>query len=110
MLSNAALRRLVAYCRRAPRTPPEFVEVRGEGVLNGRAIRYIGPELRRVVWADVEVRDALLRAGDDRAAWDALLEELAVRGARSHGLDLLDLVTAMSLEAARSTSRVAVNN
>jgi hypothetical protein len=109
MLSDAAIRRLVHYCRRAPLTAPDFVEMRGEGVMDGRSVRYVGAELRRVVWRDVEVREVLLAAAE-RAVWDTLLEELAERGARSHGLDLLDLVSAMSLEAARTTSRVAVNN
>jgi len=75
MLSDAGVRRLVHYCRRVPLTPSEFVAE------NGRDVRYVGPLLRRVVWRDVEVREVLL-AADDRAVWDALLEELAARGAR----------------------------
>jgi hypothetical protein len=55
------------------------------------------------VWRDVEVREALL-AADDRAAWDALLEVLAARGAKGVGLSLLDLVSAMSLEAGRAST------
>ena len=77
--------------------------------MDGRAVRYVGAELRRLVWRDGEVREALL-AAEDRTVWDALLEALRRVGARSQGLALLDLVTAMSLEAARTTSRVAVKN
>jgi hypothetical protein len=98
VLSDLALRRLVHYCRRAPLTPPEFVEIRGQGVMDGRNVRYVGAELRRVVWRDVEVRDALL-AAEDRAVWEALVAVLAARGAEGHVLNLLDLVTAMSLES-----------
>jgi hypothetical protein len=99
VLSDAAVRRLVHYCRRAASTSPDFVEMRGEGVMDGRHVRYVGADLRRVVWRDVEVRDALL-AAEERAVWEAPLEVLAARGARSQGLSLLDLVTAMSLERA----------
>jgi hypothetical protein len=79
-------------------TPPEFVEVRGEGVMDRRNMRYVGAELRRVVWRDVEVRDVLL-AAEDRAVWDALNDLLTAHGAAGHGLSLLDLVTAMSVES-----------
>jgi hypothetical protein len=97
VLSDAAVRRLVHYCRRAPLTPPDFVEMPGEGVMNGRHVRYVGAEMRRGVWRDVEVRDALL-AAEDRAVWGALFEDLRRVGAGNQVLNLLDLVAAMSLE------------
>jgi hypothetical protein len=97
MLSDAAERRLVHYCRRAPLTPPDFVEMRGEGVMNGRHVRYVGPELRRVVWSDVEVRDALLQPGAGSVD-GPLADVLRRRGAENQGLNLLDLATAMALE------------
>jgi hypothetical protein len=34
------------------------MEIRGESVIDRRAVRYVGPDLRRVVWRDVEVRGA----------------------------------------------------
>jgi hypothetical protein len=105
MLSDAALRRLVHYCRRVEQTPSEFVDV------DGRNVRYVGGELRRLVWRDVEVRDALLAAGDDCGPRGALAGALEAVGAVGFGLNLLDLVTAMSLEAAESpqgTARVPV--
>ena len=75
-----------------PLTPSEFVGP------NSRHVRYVGQLLRRLVWSDVEVRDALL-AAKDRGASEALIEVLTVRDARCEGLNLLDLATAMSLEA-----------
>jgi hypothetical protein len=89
---DAAERRLVHYCRRVPLTPSEF------GGQNCRHVRYVGQLLRRLVWSDVEVRDALL-AAKERAGSRALIEVLTVRDARCEGLHLLDLATAMSLEA-----------
>jgi hypothetical protein len=90
MLSDAAARRLVHYCRRVPLTEPEFVDE------HGRQLRYVGGALREVVWRDVEVRDALL-AAEDRGVWAALLEDLWRVGMGDQGLSLLDLASAMSL-------------
>ena len=61
-----------------------------------RSLSYIDFRLRRLVWADTEVRDVLLVAADDRAVWDELVGLLAVRAAS--GFSLLDLVTAVSLK------------
>ena len=63
----------------------------------GREVPYVNKRLRAIVWADQEVRDALLDA--EFAQLAAGLEE---RGCHRM-LDLLDLVSAMSLEAERST-------
>ena len=90
-LSDAGWRRLVHYCRRERLTARELVEDRG------RSVSYVGSRLRRLVWADTEVRDVLLVAADDRAVWDELVSLLAARGAS--GFSLLDLVTAVSFEA-----------
>ena len=46
----------------------ELVEERG------RSLSHIGFRLRRLVWADTEVRDVLLVAADDRAVWDELVD------------------------------------
>lgn len=73
----------------------ELVEERGRG------LSYIGFRLRRLVWADTEVRDVLLVAADDRAVWDELVGLLAARGAS--GFSSLDLVTAVSLKPGWST-------
>ena len=73
----------------------ELVEGRGRG------LSYIGFRLRRLVWADTEVRDVLLVAADDRAVWDELVGLLAARGAS--GFSSLDLVTAVSLKPGWST-------
>jgi hypothetical protein len=95
MLSDRALWRLVLYCRRVPQVAPEFVEMYG-----GRHVRHVGGELRRLVRADVEVRQALLDAGDYRDGFNTLAEALEAAGAVGFGLNLLDLVTGISLEAA----------
>jgi hypothetical protein len=76
----------------------ELVEERGRG------LSYIGFRLRRLVWADTEVRDVLLVAADDRAVWDELVGLLAARGAS--GFSLLDLVTAVSLKPGWSSGGV----
>jgi hypothetical protein len=89
-LSDAAKRRLSAYCSRA-------VYSRSEVADNGRGrdVRVVNADLRRIIWRDTEVRDVLLRAGEDRNAWDALVGQVDVKLA----LPLLDVVSAMSLEA-----------
>jgi hypothetical protein len=89
-LSDAAKRRLSAYCSRA-------VYSRSEVADNGRGrdVRVVNADLRRIIWRDTEVRDVLLRAGEDRNAWDALVGQVDVELA----LPLLDVVSAMSLEA-----------
>lgn len=90
MLSDAAARRLRAYCSRARRSRSDIC-----ATPSGREVRYISADLRRVIWNDVAVRDVLIAAGEDRNAWDALVASVG----RDRGLALLDLVSAMSLEA-----------
>ena len=94
VLNDAAWRRLAHYCRRAADGPAEYVHRPDAMPLRGgREVRYVNKRLRAIVWADQEVRDALL---------DAEFEQLAAglerRGCR-RVLDLLDLMCAMSLEA-----------
>ena len=89
-LSDAARRRLSAYCSRA-------VYSRSEVADNGRGrdVRVVNADLRRIIWRDAEVRAVLLEAGENRNAWDALVGQVSPE----LGLPLLDLVSAMSLEA-----------
>jgi hypothetical protein len=89
-MNEAATRRLRAYCARA-------VYSRSEVADNGRGrdVRVVNADLRRIIWRDSEVRDVLLEAGEDRNAWDALVGQVSPE----LGLPLLDLVSAMSLEA-----------
>jgi hypothetical protein len=91
MLSDAAARRLVLYCERSAGAPRESVERRyGRGT---RGVPYTNRQLRQLVWADREVREALLQE------FGALAELLRRRGHDRRFGDLLDLMTAMSLEA-----------
>ena len=90
MLSEAAVSRLRQYCNRAVYSRSDLVD---NGM--GRECRYLDADLRRIIWRDSEVRDVLIRAGEDRNAWDALVASVG----RDRGLGLLDLVSAMSLEA-----------
>ena len=95
-LSDAAKRRLGAYCSRA-------VYSRSEVADNGRGrdVRVVNADLRRIIWRDTEVRDVLLTAGEDRNRWDALVGQVDVELA----LPLLDVVSAMSLEARQESLR-----
>jgi hypothetical protein len=86
MLSDAAARRLALYCDRAAAGPAEFVERKFPG--GTRAVRYVPKQLRSIVWADTEVRNALLNA-----------EHPAQLTSDGHGLNVLDLMSAMSLES-----------
>jgi hypothetical protein len=69
--------------------------------MNGRNVRYVGAELRRMVWRDVEVCEALLAADED-AVWTALVADLRRAGAEDQVLNLLDVVSAVSFEQAVS--------
>jgi hypothetical protein len=89
-MTDDAIRRLRAYCRRARWSGTDLHD---NG--HGREARYLSPDLRRIVWNDVEVRAVLLKAADDRAAWNALV---ALVG-HELGLPLLDVVSAVELEA-----------
>jgi hypothetical protein len=93
VLSDAAVRRLALYCRRGRIADREVVEERV-------SVPYPGRRLRELVWADPEVRDALL-AVDDRSAWDELVEQVVAHGLGDLAFDVLDLATSMSLEASR---------
>jgi hypothetical protein len=108
MLADAALHRLVAYTRRATFMPRETVDVEFGDNGRTRGVRFVGAPLRRLVWNDGEVRQALLdfTAGRDdgergrrMARWNAFSAELERHGANPFAL--LDLVSAMSLEAER---------
>jgi hypothetical protein len=101
-------RRLELYCRQAAVMPSDWVD-RPYRDLWGRErirhrVRYVNRELRGLVWSDAEVRGVLLAAGKGTAAFDALVS--AVAGANP--FDLLDLVTAMSLEAEVRAERAGV--
>ena len=89
-MSEAAKRRLSTYCARA-------VYSRSEVADNGRGrdVRVVNADLRKIIWRDAEIRDVLLEAGENRNAWDALVRQVSPE----LGLPLLDLVSAMSLEA-----------
>ena len=89
MLSEAAEKRLGQYCGRARYSRSDVVD---NG--RGRECRYLDADLRRIIWNDSEVRDVLIRAGEDRNAWNALVATVG----RGRGLALLDLVSAMGLE------------
>jgi hypothetical protein len=89
-VNEAATRRLRAYCARAVYSRSEVAD---NGL--GRDVRVVNKDLRTIIWRDSEVRSVLLKAGDDRNAWDALLGQVD----DELGLPLLDLVSAMSLEA-----------
>jgi hypothetical protein len=82
-MTDAALPRLVAYCRRAKLEPPEF-----------NPYRNISAELRRIVWRDVEARDALLKGGYDDA--QGRLEALGLQALQ---FALLDVATGLAHEA-----------
>jgi hypothetical protein len=103
-MSEAAAQRLRAYCRRAIYSRSD---VSDNGL--GRDVRVVNADLRKLIWRDAEVCDVLLRAGEDRNAWDALLGQVDVLGQvdDEHGLPLLDLVSAMSLEARQGSLRWA---
>ena len=94
--SEAAAKRLRAYCSRAVYSRSEVAD---NGL--GRDVRVVNADLRRIIWRDAEVRDVLLEAGEDRNAWDALLGQVD----DELGLPLLDLVSAMSLEARTTGAR-----
>jgi hypothetical protein len=95
-MSEAAAQRLRAYCRRAIYSRSDVAD---NGL--GRDVRVVNADLRKLIWRDAEVCDVLLRAGEDRNAWDALLGQVDDK----HGLPLLDLVSAMSLEARQGSLR-----
>jgi hypothetical protein len=89
-LSDAAWRRLIHYCRRAADGPPEYVH-RADAMpqRGGINVRYTNRQLRGIIWADTEVRDALLDVD-----FDELATGIQQRGCH-RGLDLLDLASAM---------------
>jgi hypothetical protein len=60
-----------------------------------RRVPYVNRELRGLVWSDVEVRDVLLKAGGSSPAFRAVAAVFSA----ADTFGLLDLVTAMSLEA-----------
>jgi hypothetical protein len=92
LLSEAAQRRLVQYCRRAAVTERDLVL---RNVMRSRRhVPYVNEQLRRIVWADEEVRDALL-VDENAEGLAAVLE----RHRCPRRLDLLDLMCAMTLEA-----------
>jgi hypothetical protein len=95
-MSEAAAQRLRAYCRRAIYSRSDVAD---NGL--GRDVRVVNADLRKLIWRDAEVCDVLLRAGEDRNAWGALLGQVD----DEHGLPLLDLVSAMSLEARQGSLR-----
>jgi hypothetical protein len=80
-VNEAATRRLRAYCARAVYSRSEVAD---NGL--GRDVRVVNKDLRTIIWRDSEVRSVLLKAGDDRNAWDALLgqvdDEAAAVGSR----------------------------
>jgi hypothetical protein len=78
MLSRAAERRLVLYCRRAEAAPC--------------VARQLDPALRAIIWSDSEVRTACLK--QDYGEFAAIVTRYG-----PWGLTLLDVVTAMSYEA-----------
>jgi hypothetical protein len=93
MLTDLAARRLAMYCQRSATMKRDSVErPYGHGV---RHVSYTNEQLRELVWRDKEVRDVLLQ--DD--LFGALADMLRRRGHERHYGDLLDLATAMSLEA-----------
>jgi hypothetical protein len=94
MLSDDAQRRLIHYCRRAATSPPEYISQ--DYGCHQRNVRYVDRHLRELVWNDTEVREALLHAG-----FDAVLAQMPA----GQALSLLDLCTAMALEAARRAAR-----
>ena len=97
-LSDAAWRRLAHYCKRAADGPSEYVDRQNTMPLgDGMRVRYTNARLRGIVWSDEEVRNALLDTDVGQLA-----AELEQRGCH-RGLDLLDLASAMSLEAERRT-------
>ena len=89
-MNEGAADRLRTYCRRATYSRSEVAD---NG--RGRDVRVVNADLRKIIWRDAEVRDVLLKAGEDRNAWNALLDQVD----DELGLPLLDLVSAMSLEA-----------
>jgi hypothetical protein len=95
-MSDAAAGRLRTYSGRARYSRSDLVD---NG--RGRQCRYLDANLRRIVWNDGEARSVLLAAGEDRNAWDALVAEVG----HEPGLPLLDLVSAMSLEARTTGAR-----
>ena len=90
-LSEAGLRRLVHYCRRAAIEPPEYVHRPDVMPLSGgRNVRYLPQHLRQIIWHDTEVRDAVLTTNFD---------DLANQIPRENPFGLLDIFSAVSLEA-----------
>jgi hypothetical protein len=99
MLTDLAARRLAMYCQRSATMKRDSVE-RSYGATTRRAVSYTNAQLRELVWRDKEVRDVLLQ--DD--LFGALADMLRRRGHERHYGDLLDLATAMSLEAEQHTA------
>jgi hypothetical protein len=90
-LTEAGASRLVGYCQRTSEEPHESIDRPYGGRL--RPVPFVGRWLRSLVWDDVEVRKALLRMD-----FEALLAAMEVQG-WGNGFNLLDLMTAMTLEA-----------
>jgi hypothetical protein len=106
LLSDAAVWRLVHYCRRMLRVPQEYVE-RPYGDEQHRSMRLVAfphAELRAVVWNDVEVRDALLATGFARDRFE-VLRALVEERAEGSAFGLLYLMPAVELEAERRAAR-----
>jgi len=95
-LSDRAQWRLLHYCRRAAAAPPDHVFRPNVMGVRGRHVRHVNAELRQLVWADVEVRDALLEDG----RYGELVAVLE-RHRCPHALGLLDLMAGVTLEAGR---------
>ena len=94
MLSEAAELRLLAYVRRAPHAGVEYVwRPCARPMRGGTRVRYLAADFRRLVWADEELRCALLQDGGVYAL-AAILERHRCRPFH----DLLDVVSAVHLE------------
>jgi hypothetical protein len=73
-------------------SPPEFVyRADAMPMAGGQTVKYINKQMRALIWADEEVRTVLLE--DDN--FDELAKTIG------DPFNLLDLMTAMSLEAER---------
>jgi len=92
-LSDEATRRLVHYYKRAIVSRPDHLfRANVMPLSGGTSVAYLDRALRAIIWSDAEVRTACLEQSFDDLA--AVVSQ--------HGpwaLALLDVVTAMSLEA-----------
>jgi hypothetical protein len=90
-LTEEGASRLVGYCWRVSDEPREPIDRPVCGRV--RPVPFVGRWLRAVVWDDVEIREALLRMD-----FKALLAAMQAKG-WGDSFNLLDLMTAMTLEA-----------